>query len=286
MERNRMNAILDVRESDAQLRAQVERSQIERILLNEGDAVNNSVLVLTSQGNILPTASSPHVAFSVQNYPSPHVSTSPGGHAMTTITESRPQNPLNNVQLPSQTAHGQPGSFPTRPLPRGGNYVALPSFAMTPSFPSIPQPPGNIRGIGRPQAITTLTSSIPASARPVSSTLQSHLPSAATAQGPTIPDTVSLVENMLKQFQVDMQKRDRERDQERNQELLTQVSKMMEYRSSPGVLVSHMSPSSLHHLRRNESDHEQTSPHFRGSSPPYPPHFEGKDSIKMSKARI
>ena len=65
MERNRMNAMLDVRESDIQLRAQVERSQIDRILLNEGDAMDDSVLAFTSQGNILPTASSPHVAFSV-----------------------------------------------------------------------------------------------------------------------------------------------------------------------------------------------------------------------------
>ena len=65
MERNRTNALLDVRESDAQLRAQVERSQIERILLDEGDDMDNGVQSLTSQGNILPTASSPHVAFSV-----------------------------------------------------------------------------------------------------------------------------------------------------------------------------------------------------------------------------
>ena len=67
MERNRSNALLDVRESDAQLRAQAERAQINRILLDEEDALNNSVHPITNQGNILPTASSPHVAFSVQH---------------------------------------------------------------------------------------------------------------------------------------------------------------------------------------------------------------------------
>ena len=43
LQRNSMNALLDVRESEAQLRAQVERSQIDRILLDEGDALNDSV---------------------------------------------------------------------------------------------------------------------------------------------------------------------------------------------------------------------------------------------------
>ena len=65
MERNRSNALLDVRESDAQLRAQAERAQIDRILLDEEDPLNNSVQPVTNQGIIFPTASSPHVAFSV-----------------------------------------------------------------------------------------------------------------------------------------------------------------------------------------------------------------------------
>ena len=153
IQRIRMNATLDAQESESRVMAHMDRDHIERILLNDEDALNNSIHALTSQGNILPTASSPHVAFSVQNYPSPHA-------------------------------------------PR--------SFTVAPCLPSVPKPSGNIRGIGRTLATTMVTSSVLASARPVISTLQSHFTSAATAQGPIIPDQVSLVENMLKQFQVNM----------------------------------------------------------------------------------
>ena len=115
-----------------------------------------------------------------------------------------------------------------------------------------------------------VTSSGPTLARPLSSTQQVHSPSAAPSQGTIALDQVSqMMGDMLTHFKVDM---------------LNQVSKMMEPRSSPGLRVSHMSPNFPHPLHGNDSDHEQTSPHFRGSSPPYPLHVEGKDSIKMSKA--
>ena len=147
---------------------------------------------------------------------------------MTTTTESRLQDPLNNVQLPFQTGHGQPGSFPTLPLPRGRNYVAPPSFTVAQTLPSIPQPPGNSRGIGFTQATTMVTSSVPASARPMSSILQSHIPSAAATPGATTLDLVSQVGDMLKQQKID---------------LLTEVTNIVESRLPSQPCVPKLPPS-------------------------------------------
>ena len=118
IQRIRMNATLDARESESRVMADMDRDHIERILLNEEDAPNDSIQALISQCNILSTASCPHVAFSVQNYPSSHVLTSLSGHAMITTIESRLQTSQNNVQLPSQAGHGQSGSCPTLSLLR------------------------------------------------------------------------------------------------------------------------------------------------------------------------
>ena len=92
IERIRTNATLDARESESRVRADMDRDRIERILLNEEDALINSVQPLTNQGNILPTASSPHVAFSVQNNSGLPAAILPSGPVLITTPESRSQN--------------------------------------------------------------------------------------------------------------------------------------------------------------------------------------------------
>merc|ERR1712020_57472 len=110
IERIRTNATLDARESESRVRADMDRDRIERILLNEEDALNNSVQPLTNQGNILPTASSPHVAFSVQNISGLTAAILPSGPVPITAPESRSQNRLNHPQLLSQAGRDHPGS--------------------------------------------------------------------------------------------------------------------------------------------------------------------------------
>ena len=68
-----MNAAFDARESESQMRADMDRDQMERVLQIEEDATNTGVLAATSLGTTFPTLSSPHVAFSVQNNLSPNV---------------------------------------------------------------------------------------------------------------------------------------------------------------------------------------------------------------------
>ena len=105
IERIRTNATLDARESESRVRADMDRYSIERILLNEEDALNNSVQPLTSQGNILPTASSPHVAFSVQNNSGPPAAILLSGPVTTTAKESLFQNQLSHAKRLSQAGH-------------------------------------------------------------------------------------------------------------------------------------------------------------------------------------
>ena len=141
---------------------------------------------------------------------------------------------------------------------------------MAPALRPIPQPPGHGIGIALPGTNTTVTSSGPASARPLSSTQQLQIPSASPPQGAIALDQVSqMMGDMLAHFRVDM---------------LNRVTNIVESRSSPGPRVPHMSPNFSHHPHGNDSYHEQSSPHFRGSSPSYPSPDDCKDSIKMSKA--
>ena len=115
-----------------------------------------------------------------------------------------------------------------------------------------------------------VTSSGSTLARPLSSAQQHHTPSAAPSQGTIALDHVSqMMGDMLTHFKVDM---------------LNQVTNIVDSRISPEPRVSHMSPNFHHHPHQNDSDHEQTSPHFRGSSSSYPLRDEGRDGIKMSKA--
>ena len=178
----------------------MDRDHIERILLNEEDALDNSVQALTSYENILPTASSPHVAFSVQNNSGPYAATPLSGQATIPASESCCQNQLGHARLLFQTGHNQPGSNP----PLFPPFSALPSLMMAPALRPIPQPLGHGLGVALPGTNTTITSSGPTSARPMSSAQPFQTPSAAPTQGTIALDQVSqIMGDVLQHFRIE-----------------------------------------------------------------------------------
>ena len=237
----RLNADLDAQESESQLRADMDRDQIERVLQNEEDAVNTGILAATSLGTTIPMLSSPHVAFSVQDNSGPPVAVSLSGPAIATALGSRSPNQLDHSQLFPQAGHGQPGSnTPFLPPLSRSNVAATQNFTVAPTLPTVPQPLGYSLGIAPTQVTTMLTSSIPSFARPLSSTQRVHTPSAAATQGTTALDPVREMGKMLKEFKVD---------------LLSQVNNMVESRSSPGTHAPHRSPNSSRNPHQDQMDH-------------------------------
>ena len=163
IERIRTNATLDARESESRVRADTDRDRIERILLNEEDTLIDSIQALTSQGNTLPTASSPHVAFSVQSNSGPPAEILLSEPVTTTAKESLFQNQLSHARLLSLTGHHHPGSDLPYRTPLSRNDVTLPSLMMSPSLRPISQPTGHGLGIALPRTNTTVTPSGPTS---------------------------------------------------------------------------------------------------------------------------
>lgn len=62
-----MNAILHAWESETQLRTEIDRTQVDRILLKEGEIMYNGLLAVTSLGNVLPKVSSPKARIRTDN---------------------------------------------------------------------------------------------------------------------------------------------------------------------------------------------------------------------------
>ena len=248
IQRMRMNATLDAREVESQLRADMDKDRMERVLQEEEEALANGMLGISGLGDVFPVTSIsaiPPVSVAFQEGTNPYIGFSLGGLSPISTGENR-------YPPPPQTGYNHPGSsLPIQPLPPTSDAVSR--TLMTTTTAPVSMPLSSLRATQGMN--TTVTPSMIALGRPRTAAPSIPMPTstAANRQRQTDFDPVSLMENMLRQYDAAAERREERRDRD----LLIRVTNIVDSRTSPENTVRH---DAAPMPRRNDSAH------FRGSS--------------------
>ena len=147
IERMRSNAEFDAREVESQLRADMDKDQMERVLQDEEDGLTDNLLTIQGLRDIHPAASTPSVP-QPTGHTGTHVAFSLDGPPLFPVTESRQQHPIDQVTLPFRAGNNQPGSsLAFQPFPPRNDVALINS--MTTFAPAVSMPPNPLGEITR-----------------------------------------------------------------------------------------------------------------------------------------